>query len=51
MRSPGSSLFIGTVRKVLTKIQTNVATQTPMSSIFKNDAAATESEIPVPNAT
>ena len=38
-------------RAALTNTQASVATQTPISSVRKIDAAATESEIPVPSAT
>ena len=42
---------MGAERKARAKTQTKVATHIPMSSVLSSDAAATDSEIPVPNAT
>jgi hypothetical protein len=43
--------YIATDRTALTKTQASVATQMPMSTVRRIDAAATEREIPVPSAT
>src|ERR1041385_7701984 len=51
MRLPGSSRPIGSVRKVLANSKINIATHTPMSDVLRREAAATDSETPVPTAT
>ena len=50
-RSQSKARSLSAGRNKLTNAQTSVATQAPMSSVRRIDAAATEREIPVPSAT
>jgi len=47
----GSNRFIGSVRKVLARNKTSMATHTPISEVLRREAVATDNEIPVPSAT